>query len=658
MNVYKSVVTPFVNIESNWSNFIIITVVTIALSLILFLVLHILAGTISKKFLSFKNIGTFKKIVIYQLIGLIISSCFIPFIYFAATSFANSKVLEISSDEKTSIVLYMISMQVIIFMTTSIFLSFWLMIGITPSYVTANLLYLMQYKTLFAPSIIYMLLFFVIAFIFCCICNIFFKRNKKNSLFFVILPILGLVLFVIVRFIGELFVGSTKSDTIVLIVNILINWLLFLILITFGSITQKILDSTSKLQDSILYDNEIFVNNGYSKKAFENYIKTNNIKTGLFITFEFKSNSEIYTENRQISNILLHQFKDFLIKKYELKNKNKADKIFLFKTKWNEYGIFYEIDRNKLDLKLSCKNNYLEYRTENDCFKEIEKTYKKWFKTITYNDNNYEFKTLCFLSIYGVHTNQFDQLVHFNQNLKKNFIHNNYKNIVNVYNYLAENDESSRINFDLFKKQYRLDKAYLSLNEIKTKEVLSKRSQTFLIPSIIWIEQKIYNFEDIYKNINNQKDASIILRNIALRTLKLAKHVNESKNSTLNKANIIINYPIDEFGKKNFSLSKIVNKILALGIDKNRVIFNFNFLNFSLESFEIFLNNLKLLRKQGIFFSFAYLEQQFDSEKKYYQLISENFKTFYPDFIFVNKEDEESLIIKNKFKKSLIFEID
>lgn len=655
---FKSIVTPFPTIENNWNNIIIVTVVSIAFSSILFLVLHVLAGTVSKKFLSFKNINTFKKILIYQVLGLIISSCFIPLYFFVARTFSESSILDINESQKDEIVLYIISMQVIVFMTASIFLSYWLMIGIIPSYISANFLYLVSYKNQFTESILYLFVFFILSFLFCWICNIFLKRNKKNSLFFIILPILGLVFFIIVRFIGVLLVRDSKFDISMIFVNIVDNWLLFLVLITFGSFIQKVLDSTSQLKESILYDNEIFVNNGYSKKAFENYIKTNNIKTGAFITFEFQSTTDIYTENRQISNLLLKQFKEFLEDKYKLKNKVNQDKVFLFKTKWNEYGIFYEIDKSKIDLKTSYKNNFLEYRSENDCFKEVEKTYKKWFKSITYNNNKYDFKTFCFLSIYGIHSTQFDKLVHYNQNLKKNLLHNDYKNIVNVFNYSDESDIANKIDFVEIKNQYGLDKAYISLDEIKTKDISNKKNVSLLIPSVIWIEQKIYTFDDIYKRIKDPNATTLILRNIALRTLKLAKHAHEQGNVKINKIPIVINYPIIEFAKRSFSIKKLINKIDELKIDKSKLIFNFSFLSFSFENFEIFFDNLKILKKQKILFSFSSLDQKFSNEEKYFEIISENFKNFYPNYIFVDKKCFDSEIIKNKFKKSSILEID
>ncbi|MDE6562759.1 MAG: hypothetical protein K2J98_00590, partial [Malacoplasma sp.] len=258
-------------------------------------------------------------------------------------------------------------------MTIGIFLKHWIMFGITPSFIVANVLYLINNKQneQNIETIIYMIVFFLISYLFCFANNFFFiKSKKKKSTIFIVIPIFSLIFFIIIRLLGSLIFKEINEIVFtVFFENILVNWLLFLVLLAIGSFIQKIFDNTKNLEKSVLYDNKIFVNNGYSKNAFNNYIRANKIKTGLFMTFEFKCDIDIYAENKQVLNLLLEKFRNFLELNFKSKNKNDS---FFFKTKWNEYGMFYQIDKNQLDLKISCENNYKKTRTNNDFFKNLE----------------------------------------------------------------------------------------------------------------------------------------------------------------------------------------------------------------------------------------------------------------------------------------------
>ncbi|MDE6893856.1 MAG: hypothetical protein K2J02_00580, partial [Malacoplasma sp.] len=260
----KSVLTPFQSFANiNFNSLILITVISIFFSIAMFCFLYFISFTVSRKLLSLKNMNTFKKIIVYQIIGLLISGCSIPAYYY------------VSNDINSQ--LYLFSMQVIVFMTIGIFLTHWIMVGITPSFLIANTLYLINDKNTSQniESIIYMIVFFLLAYLFCFANNFFFlkSRNKKSTIF-IVLPIFSLLFFIIIRLLGSLILKEINEIIFsVFSENILINWLLFLVLFAIGSFIQKIFDNTKNLQKSILYDNKIFVNNGYSKNAFNDYIR-------------------------------------------------------------------------------------------------------------------------------------------------------------------------------------------------------------------------------------------------------------------------------------------------------------------------------------------------------------------------------------------------
>ncbi len=575
-----------------------------------------------------------------------ISGCSIPAYYY------------VSNDINSQ--LYLFSMQVIVFMTIGMFLTHLIMVGITPSFLIANILYLINDTNTSQniESIIYMIVFFLLAYLFCLANNFFFlKSRKKKSTIFIVLPIFSLIFFTIIRLLGSLILKEINEIIFfVFSENVLINWLLFLVLFAIGSFIQKIFDNTKNLQKSILYDNKIFVNNGYSKNAFNDYIRINKIKTGLFMTFEFKCDIDIYAENKQVLNLLIEKFCDFLELNFQIKNKNDS---FFFKTKWNEYGMFYQIDKESLNLKVSCENNFKQLRSNDDFFKNLEVLFNEHCckESIFYKDKIYNFKPICFISLYGIHSSSFDELVSINQKLKNNWYYSNFVNILKIYDYNNLKEKINKIDFLKFKEEFNLYKSYVNLNKTKLKEINTNKTKTFITHGIVWIDKNINKFEDIYFEIKKISDLSLVIRNFSLRALKLAKEEME-KNSELKKHFLIIDYPVYDVSLEDFEVNKIIEKITNLKINKDKLILNFNFSKFNLNNIETFFENLKLFQKKQIKISFTNIDKIFFNNKKIYEILFKANKIFLPDFVFVKSETLKNENIKKLLKKIPSYQID
>lgn len=643
----KSVLTPFESFQQiNFSDLILITVISIFFSIAMFCALYFVSFTTLRKFLSFKNINTFKKIIFYQVIGLIISACLIPAYYYVSNNI-NSH-------------LYLFSMQVIVFMVIGIFLTHWIMVGIFPGFIIANTLYLLNDKStnLNVENIVYMIIFFILAYLFCFINNFFFLKSKKRkSTIFIVLPIFSLIFFTIIRLLGSLIFREINQIIFsVFSENILINWLLFLVLFAIGSFIQKIFDSTKKLEESILYDNKIFVNNGYSKNAFNNYIRTNKIKTGIFMTFEFECNIDVYAENKQISNLLLEKFRSFLELNFKSKNKNDS---FFFKTKWNEYGMFFKINKESLNLKISCENNFKKSRSELDFFKNLEILFNEHCckESIFYKDKIYNFKPICFISIYGIHSSSFDELVSINQKLKNNWFYSNFINTLKIYDYNNLKEKVDKIDFLKFKEEFNLHKSYVNLNKAELKEINTSKSKTFITQGVVWIDKNINKFEDIYLEINKIGDLSLVIRNFSLRALKLAKNEIQ-KNKKLKNYFLVVDYPVYDLSLEDFEVNKIIEKVDNLKIDKNKLILNFNFLKFNINDIETFFTNLKLFQKKQIKISFSNIDKIFFNNKKIYEIILKPNKIFSPDLVFIKNQTLKNESIKKLLSNIPTYEID
>lgn len=659
----QNIILPYIDL-SNLTDFFLIVLISILFSVAMYVIMHFLSVTISKKIFSFKNIGYIKQVIIYQLIGLILTAGIIPLFYYV-NDIINAN-------------LYLVSMQVIVFLVVGIFVSHWIIVGMVPSFLVANILYLIKHKNdQFISSLIYMIAFFVLSYIFALISNIFLRRSElkksksnKSYWLFIVLPIISLFLFLLMRFLGIYIFDEQNLLWTIFFVNILVNWLLFLMLVAIGSLVKKILDNTFTLKESIMYDNEIFVNNGYSKTAFDNYVRNNKVRMGLFITFEFKLTNDIYTENRDVLKLLIENLKNFLKNNFNdigIKNninlkKNKKNNnlkhLFFFKTKWNEYGFFYEINKEDLNLEKSYQNNYEIDRDKKDLFYLLSEKIKSFSSVpIIFKEKEYYFETSCFVSIYGMHSNNFEKLVEYNQKLKSHWMSKQYKNNIKILNFKDIDDSINKVDFKKIKESYKLEKGYISLNSIKSKKTNSNKSKFLLVPGIIWVDKQIYSFEDIYNKITSLDDLTLILRNFAYRTLKLSEKLINENIEKYNKYSIVINYPIFELAKKSFSIKNLITKIENTNLNKSKLIFNFDFQKLdTVDDLELFIKNLKKLKKE-LNISFSNVDYQFNSTKKNYDILSPNKIKFIPNYVFIKENNKENKFIKSKFRNSSIYPI-
>lgn len=655
----QSLITPFLDF-TNLSDFFLIVLLSVLFSIAMSVLIHFLSTTISKKIFSFKNIGYIKQIFIYQAIGMVLSAAVIPLFYYV-NNIINSNF-------------YLVSMQVIVFLVVGIFVSHWIMIGTIPTFIISNILYLI-YEGNDNPllSFVYLIIFYFLSYIFALISNVFLKRSelkksKSNKIYwlFIIWPIVSLILFSIVRFTAFFIINASMTQWSVIFVNILVNWLLFLASVAVASLIKRILDNTFTLKESIMYDNEIFVNSGYSKNAFNNHVRNNKIRTGLFITFEFKLTNDVYTENRDVLKLLIENLKNFLKKDFNTpiektnkkvkKNLKKIQHMFFFKTKWNEYGFFYEINANELNLIKSYENNFSIDRDRNDFFNLLEEKFKDFSsKPVIFKDKEYYFETSCFVSIYGMHSNDFEKLVEYNQKLKSHWVSKKYKNNIKVFNFKDIDDSSNKTDFKKVKENYTLDKSYININSVKAKKINSNITKPLLIPGVIWIDEQIYDFKDIYNKISSEEDLTLILRNFALRTLKLSERLISENKQKYSHHNIVINYPILELAKRSFSVKNLVKKINGFDISKSKLIFNLDFNNLeSIDDLELFIKNLRDLNNE-LNVSYFNINKSFGDNKKIYDILSPSKIKFSPNFIFINDENEENKLIQKKFKKSPVY---
>ncbi|KFB07818.1 hypothetical protein [Malacoplasma iowae] len=580
----------------------------------IFCIIFFVFYNLLKKILIKKNVDTIKKILIFLILGIIYSSI--------------SPILIIIMKQVNPN--YLVLSQIVVLTLFALFTSSICMVGSFIVFLFSNI-FLPDYG--FQPHILFLLVFYVIATIFVGVVRFLFG-NKFKYVF-----ILSFLMFCLMCAVSLIFYNGNNLTSI--LINIAINYPLFLLMYAIGNYLTNLIDNTYKLRTSIHYDNDYFVNSHYSKIAFDEYIKTNKTDIGVFLTISFIN----------IENLLTTEGKQAVVEaektliRYVLYNFK--DTCFYFKTFNNEYGLFFKVkDKNKIDLNKSIANNNKNNRTEDDFLYELEQVLKMFPNKIDFNNQFYDIQIVGYASLYGIHSNDFYKLSSFNEDVKKYWAINNDINIVKLYrsNILKNNiDETNKL--EKVKQEHDFNNISLSL--IKS----SLNNEKYFIPKIFWLKESIFSFDKLHNKFSdNQEKLNLVIRYIAYHSLKLFNQYlieEDKKNIKTTNSKILIDYPVNELSKNVFSVIEIYTKIKKHNLEPHNVIFNFNLANSTIKDNSKELNEIMSLYNKGFgisFFNFSIKDIKVLSKIKKFSVV-----------LSKDKEKENKIILKqlNKSKDNI-----
>lgn len=555
---------------NNVQEIIVNGIISLSISLLLFSVFFFILILISKRFLVFKTNILYKKALAYILLGFLSSFTSI-FLYIVGRAVYSQ---------------YIILSQLFVFFLFGLFTSSFLMVGIFPGFVGINLYYYFVFdqSTTQTYQLIFMMIFFVLISVLVFVSR-FIYENKFIYIFLsVVFLFLLMTLLAYLMFDYDIFLSIGILEAI--------NFIIFIALFIVATYILNIIDNTYQLKTSIKYDNNIFVNSGYSEIAFKEFVKKNNVNFGLFLTFDFKNIEMILKEKG--NKTLLEIQKNFIKNIYFYF----GEECFYFKTKVNEYGLFFKIDKKDITLKKSIYNNKNISRSNDDFLKQYEIVLNRFPKKINIENEEYDISIACYGSIYGIHSNQYNKLESYNQIQKKknHEIKTNIISLFDIKNNLTLNDNE----FKKIKNKYLFDKAILNLEKLNFKY----NKHPILKNNLIWIPYNVLNYEDFLKMDLKEKELNYISRHFAYKFLSLIQQY--IQNTNYKNELFWLDYPIDYVCSKEFDIDKFIKVFKLFNIQPKTIILNFDMFNFKKKEFDkISIKNLNDLKNSKFKLSFA-----------------------------------------------------
>lgn len=517
--------------------------------------------------LSLKNINYVKKVIINLFVGILIS--LISPILLSIKQYVNND--------------YVLLSQIIAITILSFFISTFCMVGAFPVFLISTLL---MVKDINGYYIIVLIIFYAFSVIWVFV-NRFLLSQKTRYIMITSFLMFGLLILVsLIFFNGPIFIEY--------LFNYIGNFVLFYLIYAIGLYINNFINNAYNLKSTIMYDGEYFANSGFSEKAFNSYVAKNNVQTGLMITFDIlQIENLLRKEGKEAVNNLETTFIKYI---FQIMGKE----CFYFKTKDNKYSLFKPIDKKLITLNISYQNNKNKVRNQKDFLKYYEEILANFPKVVDFNNKKYNIQLVAFCSIYGVHSNSFNELVKFNNLTKNNWSINKDINLIKLYKYNKSINNFNEYNKYLtINKKYELDKINISLIEDKVLFNTKHKYVDCYLPKISWVKENIYSFETLLEKYQDNNDLDYILRNICYRSIKLfskAKNFEGYKNQKL-----LLLYPYQYLISNDFNLINFRQKLNTFDIETNSVVICFD--QFKLTNKDEF-KNINELSETGINFGY------------------------------------------------------
>lgn len=356
------------------------------------------------------------------------------------------------------------------------------------------------------------------------------------------------------------------------------------------------LTNMSNMARSNLYTDESYIIPSALNNQFTQFVKNNNIEQALVVTFKLKNNN---------SNAL----KQLLDK---LSNK----KSLLFKTQYDTYGVVLCDNKFHLTNINECYlNNSVKDRPITDPLSNLQHLVK-------------DIDVILFASAYGIHSNNLDELLYFNQYSIKQFDKSESSNQIQFFNSnMLNNVFNDQISYALLTQKVNLDEIQTQLELVE----LNKDKQQYVCPRFYWT--KLFTC-DLNKILDQFDDltGSALLRHLAIKSIE-AYSVSDYKGIKP----LIIYYPISEMNSQFFSTIQFIKKLELYGINKNDIVLSFDCSKLKLWP-RVVLDNLKELECNGINYIFNNVVNTY------------SLTLLKPKFVILDKSIEKS---KNKLDKAL-----
>lgn len=478
-------------ISKNLPYMLLLMLAIIAVMSIVFFIAQLSAGQISK--INYKNIPLTK--IFYLLFGAILSGIIYVVFKISLELFIDSNLTYLNGE---NIIIIQLFVLIAFSLMSSFFTSFF---SITILLVT-SIVDLLNNKNWMVSeeSSVNLMIFLVVSYI-VALLSIFIyrlyltitkkKANKKNNILFSIIVTSIIFIIYLISF-NVVLVTAIYQFIFIYLISIF----LYIFLIVIFKNLDKIISDTYFLKRSIVYDDDIFVREEFSKNIFLKFITKNKVAYGLFFKIQFDGMTAI---NEKLGTTAREKIESNIINDFF--EKINADKLFM-KNGYNEKLFFVPITLDICENKKSLfKNETLEII--DNILEELSKEYR-----IDKHVFNVTMKIVG--TIYGIDSCDLDSL---NKTIEKinfdDFISNKNKNI---FIYDKENNISKEewINYQAIKRKKiknTLDKKIIKINNIDYLCPIYDDLNEWYIRHVNYVM-----LEEYYRSQNENLDQNILLR--------------------------------------------------------------------------------------------------------------------------------------------------
>ncbi|XQP54989.1 MAG: hypothetical protein ACOQNV_02535 [Mycoplasmoidaceae bacterium] len=329
---------------------------------------------------------------------------------------------------------------------------------------------------------------------------------------------------------------------------------------------NKWLTHVSKMARQGAYVDKYYLIPTALDEYFVNHIHQHNLTQALVLSFNIISNEK--DRNKALDNIY-QIFKD--------------EKPLFFKSAYGTYGLILSNPHYQIhNLNKSYLGNHTKLRDEDDNLKYLEKQVSSL--------NTEKIIVNAYVSIYGVHSCQLEDLLRNNQYA---FKHDDYEHDHNVVQLFNSNLTNQEINDD---NSFVTLSQKLNLNDITVQlELLrmNKSRKIYVCPRYYWPKMLTCDVNVITGQFGATV-ANSLLRYLASKSLEL--YVN---NEQYQQYPILIYYPIDQLNNNIWSINAFIKKLNLFGVDRTKIILSFDVSKYKVWPRQV-LNNLKDLEKRNI----------------------------------------------------------
>lgn len=357
-----------------------------------------------------------------------------------------------------------------------------------------------------------------------------------------------------------------------------------------GFFIKKAFDKTENLSNKAIYENNYFINNNFAKNEIKKSIDVKNTRIGYIVIFKFVDlEKQLFSVGKKITNSLLDEIGKKIVESVENKN------IIFFKTKNNDFACFITTNQNVVDLNILYKASNNDYG--NNELTKYANIFDNLPKKINYNNQTIYLGMKGFVSIYGVHSCDIDELID-----KCDIFANSYD--IKRDNFFQFFDHKKASSDPLFSD-------YLSLmNVFDTNEIIislvksnaysfnDKKNIIIVKPSYFYLKKFMINKNKIYDLVPFEY-RDVFVAHLSARSLKEFSYYKNNKTQK-----ILLDFPLSRLNKNDFSLSLLLKKINLYEIKPEQIILNFDIGN---EFYDLLLlkDNFMKIKNANIGISFC-----------------------------------------------------